>query len=162
MDWQEQIARNAERYRQLHQRLSQVSITETSRDGAVRVTVSADGRVTDLVLKERRYPSPLPQIAAEIIDCLGRAQARIPGLMRQAMAETVGTPDAAAHLVLSDARDKFPEPPPQEHRRNDEPRIAHEPRAEAPAAAPRPQLRSEHVDEDDWDGRTVMEDTVDI
>ena len=155
MDWQEQIARNAESYRRLDQRLSQLSITERSGDGTVEVTVSADGLMTGLVLKDRWRPPPLPEIAAEIRECLGRAQARIPDLVRQAMAETVGTPDAGAHLILSDARDKFPEPPPREQVRSEDPHPAQEP------AAPR-RPHTERVDEDDWDGRTVMEDTVDL
>lgn len=163
MGWQEQIAQNAERYRQLQQHLSQVAITEMSRDGSIKVTVSADGLVTDLVLKERWRQPPLPQLAAEIIECLSRAQARIPDLVQKAMVEIVGTQDAGAHLVLSDARDKFPEPPPRDPVRDDDLRNGHEPKAEAPAAAPRPRTRPERVDEDDWDGRTVMEeDTPDI
>lgn len=157
MDWQEQLARNAERYRELDQRLSQVSITETSRDGTIKVTVSADGLLTGLVLKERWHPPPLPELAAEIMDCLARAQARIPDLVRQAMAEVVGTPDAGAHLILSDIRDKFPEPPPREP---DDPRVVHEP--EAPVTAPRRRARPERVGDDDWDGRTVLEDTLDL
>jgi DNA-binding protein YbaB len=157
VDWQEQIARNAESYRQLHQRLSQLSITEMSGDGTVEVTVSADGLMTNLVLKDRWRPPPLPEVAAQIIDCLSRAQARIPDLVRQAMAETVDAPDAAAHLVLSDARAKFPQPPPREQVRDDDLPAAREPVAEVPR---RP--RAVGVDEDDWDGRTVMEDTVDL
>ncbi|SFR01919.1 YbaB/EbfC DNA-binding family protein [Lentzea waywayandensis] len=162
MDWQEQIARNAESYRRLHQRLSQMSITEMSGDGTVEVTVSADGLMTGLVLKDRWRPPPLPEIAAEIIDCLGRAQARIPDLVRQVMVETVETADAGTHLVLSDARDKFPEPPPREPVRDDDLRRAHVPEAVAPAVAPRRRPHAEGVDEDDWDGRTVLEDTVDL
>jgi hypothetical protein len=156
--WQEQIAQNAERYRELRQRLSQASLTETSRDGTVKVTVSADGLVTDLVLKERWHPPPLPELAAEIMDCLSRAQARIPDLVRQTMAEVVGTPDAGAHLVLTDTRNKFPEPPPREPARDDDLRIEPEPEAEAPVPASLPRPRPERVGEDDWDERTVLED----
>ncbi len=164
MGWQEQIAQNAQRYQQLHERLSQASITETSRDGMVKVTVSADGLVTDLVLKERWHPPPLPELAAQIMDCLTRAQARIPELVRQAMADTGATPDAGTHLVLTDARKKFPEPPPQEptpSARDEELRIGREPDAEAPLPPPRPRPErppAERAGEGDWDERPFLED----
>jgi DNA-binding protein YbaB len=152
VSWQEQVAQNAQnaqRYQALHERLSRVSITETSRDGMVKVTVSADGVLTGLVMKERWHPPPLPELAAQIMDCLHRAEARIPEVVQQAVTETVGAPDASTHLLLSDARKKFPEPAPLEPRQQvDEPR-----------SAPRPQQAPvERRPEDDWDGRPVLED----
>jgi DNA-binding protein YbaB len=158
--WQEQIAQNAQRYGELRQRLAETAITETSRDGTVTVTVSADGLLTGLVLKERWHRPPLPELAAQIMDCVARAQARIPDVLQQAMAETVGTPDAGAHLVLSDARQRFPEPPPTrpaDSAREEDLRIG--PQPEERASVPKAQRPSTTASgEDDWDERPVLED----
>jgi hypothetical protein len=145
----------------LHERLAQLSITETSRDGMVKVTVSTDGLMTDLVLKDRWHPPSLPELAEQIMDCLSRAQARIPDLVRQAMTESVGAPDAGAHLVLNDARNRFPEPappPPDERTRHpaDELRIGQDVNEPPPARPERPP--TEHRTEDDWDERAFLED----
>jgi DNA-binding protein YbaB len=114
--WERQVAETAQRFRALQERLSSLSITETSGDGAVKVTVSAAGLLTDLVLRERWHSEPLPALAAEIMDCVRRAQARIPDLLRQAMFETVGSQDPSTHLLLAEAGKRFPEPAPAEPR----------------------------------------------
>jgi hypothetical protein len=163
-DWGRQIAENVRRSEELFRRVTAMSITEASRDGTVRVTVSANGVLTDVVLTERRQFAPMAQVGAEIMRCVRRAQARIPELMRQAMAETMGTPDAGAQQVLADAQARFPAAPP-------EPPI---PRGQAsrPPAAPSPALpppprpparlatgrRPTPRDDSDWDSRQILED----
>jgi len=158
--WERQVAETATRYQQLQERLSQLSITESSRDGAVKVTVSAGGQLINLVLRERWHPDPLPDIAAEIMDCLRRAQARIPDLLRQAMFETVGPQDPSAHLLVAEAKRRFPEPVAETRQPDrDEIRIAQEepePVASRPPAPRGP--TKESGGEDDWDERAVLED----
>lgn len=100
------VADNLQRYQQLADRVSQLSISERSPDGDVEVTVSANGVLTNLVFH------PEPELAEEIMDCVKRAQSRIPELLRQAMFETVGTGDPSAHLLLDEARKRFPDPEP--------------------------------------------------
>jgi DNA-binding protein YbaB len=113
-DWALEVERNADRYRRLQQHLARMSITETSRDGAVRVTVSASGLLTDLALDERAAPKPLSALAAQVLETLRRAQAKIPDLVSKAVADVVGTADAQTHLIVADARKRFPEPPPDQ------------------------------------------------
>lgn len=108
-----QIAENARRCEELARLVAGMSITEASQDGTVRVTVSANGVLTDVVLTERRQFVPMAQVSTEIMRCVRRAQARIPGLMRQAMVQTMGTPDAGAQQVLDDVQARFPAPPPE-------------------------------------------------
>lgn len=115
-DWANEVERNAERYRQLREQLARLSITETSRDGTVRVTVSASGLLTDLVLDERSAPKALPTVAAQVMETLRRAQAKIPDLVSRAVADIVGAADAQTHLIVADARARFPEPPPDQSR----------------------------------------------
>ena len=138
-DWERQIAENAQRYQELTERLSQLSITEASGDGAVKVTISANGLLTGLVLRERWNPEPLEDIAEEIMDCLRRAQSRIPELLRRTMFEIVGTQDPSTHLLLDDARQRFPEQPEREPRQARTPERARDTTG-------------------DWDEREVMED----
>ncbi|WP_112263937.1 YbaB/EbfC family nucleoid-associated protein [Lentzea terrae] len=119
---------------ELNDRIARLSVTESSRDGTVRVTVAASGVLTGLVLRDGA-------VAAQVMECLARAQARIPDLLGRALFETVGPNDPAAELVVADARKRFPEP--------------------APRAAwqPRRQRVPDRVD-DDWDGQSVMEDGI--
>jgi hypothetical protein len=151
-DWQRRVAETAQRHQRLHERVAALSITEVSRDGTVSVTVSGTGLLTDLVLRERWNPVPAPLVAAQVLDCVRRAQARIPGLLHAAVAETVGDGDPGAHLVVADARARFPEPvgPP--------PSAGHLPPRPPAAPAARPAPRAADRPDDDWDGPAVMED----
>src|SRR4051794_3316580 len=110
-EWERQLAENTARYQELTERLAQLSITESSGDGAVKVTISANGLLTDLALRERWHPEPLADLAGEVMDCLRRAQARIPELLRRTMFEVVGPQDPSVLLLLDDARQRFPEQP---------------------------------------------------
>ncbi|MFD5829480.1 YbaB/EbfC family DNA-binding protein [Lentzea sp. NPDC060358] len=128
---------------ELDDRIGRMSVTESSRDGTVRVTVAASGVLTGLVLQDRGQPRPpLGAVAAQVLDCVARAQARIPDLLGRVLVETVGPGDPGAALVVADARKRFPAPPP---------------RAEQQPRAPRRPRPPDRVD-DDWDGRTVMEE----
>lgn len=114
-EWRRQVGANARCCDELQRRLAQLSITETSRDGTVRVTVATTGLLTGLVLTERRQPVPPARLAETIMACVRQAQARIPDLMGQVMAETVGRQDPAAQLILAQTRARFPGTPPQRH-----------------------------------------------
>ncbi|WP_460399215.1 YbaB/EbfC family nucleoid-associated protein [Actinophytocola sediminis] len=105
-DWQSRIAEDARRYRELHERLSRLAISESSPDGAVRVTVSSAGLLTDLVVRETAR-----DVGNQVLDCVRRAQARIPDLLRRTVTELVGTTDSNAHLIVTEAQERFPAPP---------------------------------------------------
>lgn len=110
-DWQQQVAENARRHAELRDRVAGMSITETTPDGMIRVTVSADGVLTDLALHQRYEGVPLAQLGPRIMACVRRAQARIPGLMGQALRAS-GVDDPAGALILADASRRFPAAPP--------------------------------------------------
>ena len=158
--WEQRIAEQAQQYQQLSDRVAQVALTETSRDGTVQVTVSANGTLTGLVLRERGQPRPLPQVAAEIMHCVRRAQARIPGLLQASLASTVGEHDPAAQQIVADARTRFPEPPPPPPRSStmDDMRAAPRPVQPPPMPPARPPVPRHGPEDDDWDGRSLMED----
>lgn len=152
--WQEQVADTARRYGELDARLAHTTVTETSRDGVVQVTVSADGSMVDLVLLESRQPLSMAALAAKIMSCVSRARARLPDLIARAMAETVGH-DQTSELVLADARSRFPpvpaEPAAQRREMVEEPRRV----APPPVAAP-PAHRGDDRD-DDWNETAIFE-----
>ncbi|ANZ40410.1 hypothetical protein BBK82_34725 [Lentzea guizhouensis] len=172
-EWEREVAENASRLQALRDRLSAQSVREVSRDGTVEVEVSTSGALTGLVLREGRQREPLPVIAAQVMDCVRRAQARIPALVDQAMAETVGAHDPAARLILAETRKRFPEPEPEPEpqrpvgearprerfpepgpQRPAEPRPA---RTAVPPPRSAPPARPSSVDGDDWDGPEIFE-----
>jgi DNA-binding protein YbaB len=128
--WEQQVEATAVAYQRMSERIGAIQVPETSPDGTVRVTVSAAGVLTDLQLPDRA-------LAAQIMACIRKAQAKIPDLMRTAMAETVGSQDPNTHLVLASARERFPELPAEK-------RPA---RADMVAGA-----------EGDWDERDILQD----
>jgi hypothetical protein len=48
--WTEQLHRKAQAYRGLQREISQLTVTETSADSAVRITIDAQGVPTELTL----------------------------------------------------------------------------------------------------------------
>lgn len=111
-EWQDRAAEKAEKFNRLQKHVEQISVTESSRDGAIRVTVASTCR--DLQLAENANNRPMPRLGAEIMRLVQQAQAKIPGQMQQAVEDTVGLADSAAQHVLGQARKHFPEPPPEE------------------------------------------------
>jgi DNA-binding protein YbaB len=109
--WNKQIQERAERYRAMAQRLDEQAVTETSPDQAVAVTVSSRGMLTDLTLAEAAGAKGMAQLATLIMTTVRRAQARIPELLRQTLADTVGTDGATASRLLAEARQHFPAVP---------------------------------------------------
>ncbi|WP_433870310.1 YbaB/EbfC family nucleoid-associated protein [Saccharopolyspora sp. CA-218241] len=109
--WQDRAAEKAERFGRMQSRVEDIQVTESSRDGAVRVTVSSSGMLQHLELAESAGNRPMAALSAEIMRTVQAAQARIPELMQEAVAETVGLEDSAAQHVLGEARRHFPEPP---------------------------------------------------
>lgn len=134
--WEREVTENTRRYQELHERVSQLSITETSPDGVVAVTVSASGVLTNLALRDTWSPVPLGELAEEIMNRLRLAQARIPDLLQQQVFSVVGTQDPSAHLIVADARNRFPETASDDH--------GEQPERTDPQA--------------DWESRPVMED----
>ncbi|MEB3368717.1 YbaB/EbfC family nucleoid-associated protein [Saccharopolyspora mangrovi] len=129
-EWQDRAAEKAEKFNRLQQQVEQISVTETSRDGAIQVTISSSGMLQGLQLADNANNRPMPRLGAEIMRLVQQAQAKIPGQMQQAVEDTVGLADSAAQHVLDQARRHFPEPPPEE-----EPPRGAKPNEIRPAAA---------------------------
>ncbi len=72
--WAEQLQHKAQTYRSLHQQMSQLTVTETSADGMVRVSVDAQGMPTEMTLTDRARGADPARLSAELMTCLRRAQ----------------------------------------------------------------------------------------
>ncbi|MFI0463937.1 YbaB/EbfC family nucleoid-associated protein [Saccharopolyspora sp. 5N102] len=112
--WQERAAEKAEKFGRMQQEIEQIAVTETSRDGAIQVTIGSNGILQSLQLSENASNRPMAKLGAEIMRAVQAAQAKIPTLMQQAVSNTVGLDDVAAQHVLTQARKNFPEPPEDE------------------------------------------------
>ncbi|WP_188988738.1 YbaB/EbfC family nucleoid-associated protein [Saccharopolyspora thermophila] len=113
-EWQERAAEKAEKFGRMQQRIEQISVTESSRDGAIQVTISSAGILQGLELSDKAGNRPMATLANEIMRVVQAAQSRIPELMQRAVADTVGLDDPAAQHVVGQARRYFPEPPEDE------------------------------------------------
>jgi hypothetical protein len=142
-DWQQELARNAQRFAALHDQVGRMSVTEATADGMIRVTVSADGLLTDLALHQRYQGVPMGLLSTRIMACVRRAQARIPDLLGQAMLATIGPDDPAAQTMLAESRRRFPAAPPE--------------MAPRPATVTRTRERRS-ADDADWDGAPILHD----
>lgn len=149
-----------ERFARMRTRAEQVSVTETSPDGHVTVTVNSGGVPTDLRITDEALGQTGAQVAAAVMATMRRAQARLGSRMSEVMQATTSADKEAVDRVLTVYRDRFPEPQPDEPSHsapNTEMRFdaaTDEPPAPAPVHR-RP--RHAAADDDDWDaGGSIM------
>lgn len=107
-DWDRQLREWAEQYEAMACRLDAQTVTETSADRTVQVTVSSRGMLMNLSLTEAAGAKGMAELSARIMKTLRRAQARIPELLARTMAETVGSEGETANRLLAEARQMFP------------------------------------------------------
>jgi DNA-binding protein YbaB len=147
----------AARYQQLAADVERVSVSETTPDGLITVTVNSAGLVTDLRITERATGMPGPKVAAGVLWAMRRAQSRIAGQVAELMKDTIGEDTGMAEAVMTRYHDTFPAPPEPAR-----PAVVEEVRLgdremvhETPAAAPEPATVAAHARRpaarDDWD-----------
>jgi DNA-binding protein YbaB len=112
-NWTKQIQESAARYQAMADRVQGQSVTERSKDGSVLVTVNSKGLLTNLAIAEGAGGKRMAEVSGEIMKLVQLAQSRIPALLEQAMAETIGTQDQTANTMLAEAASTFPAPPPE-------------------------------------------------
>lgn len=89
--------------------VEQIQVTESSIDGAVRVTIDSSGAPIDLTLSNKISGMPPSEVAAVVMDCMRRAQRQLAGQVRRAMAATVGAEEPVAEHVASSYLQRFDE-----------------------------------------------------
>jgi DNA-binding protein YbaB len=157
--WTAAAREKAERYQAMQARAGQVSVTESSPDGMVTVTVDSVGNVTDLRVTDEVRDKSGAQVSSAVLTTLRRAQARLPGKLAEVMAETIGDDQRTVDTIVGNYRAKFPEPepeeePPGEHRIG---AVEDEDDAGPPRREPtgRPARRGGDEDED-WGDESVL------
>ncbi|MFD5090627.1 YbaB/EbfC family nucleoid-associated protein [Amycolatopsis thailandensis] len=169
-NWTKQIQETAARYQAMAARVQGQTVTERSKDNTIEVTVDSKGLLKNLVISEAVSGKRMAEVSAQVMRLVQLAQSRIPELLQQAMAETVGTTDETANRVITEAQSTFPEAPPEEDLAPPEPERHHRfgPEEEEPPLPPSSQTsppqnppqpkpiprrrRSQDDDDDDFGG----------
>ncbi len=111
--WAQQFADRAQRFEAMRVQVEQIRVTESTADGAVRVTVDSTGSPTDLALSNKIHAMSPPEVAAQIMRCLRRAQGRLAERVRAAMTATVGDDEQVVEHVVAGYRARFPDQRPE-------------------------------------------------
>ncbi len=107
--WTQGFAEKAKQFHAMRTQVEQIAVTESSRDGAVRVTVDSRGMLTDLTLTDRIREMSPPELAVQVMACLRRAQQQLAPLVQDAMQATVGGDEPVVEKVVSGYRERFGE-----------------------------------------------------
>jgi DNA-binding protein YbaB len=65
--WTQEFAAKAKQFHAMRTQVERVAVTESSRDGAVRVTVDSRGMLTDLALTDRIRDMSPPELAVQVM-----------------------------------------------------------------------------------------------
>jgi hypothetical protein len=106
--WADDLEHKAEQYRELHDRMSSLSVTETSR-GGIAVTVDGEGIPTDIRFADSVRGTEPAALSAELMRTLQRAQVRMRERIAATVHETVGDDEAGANIIDRYA-ERFPDP----------------------------------------------------
>ncbi len=107
--WAQGFADKAQRFDAMRAEVEQIQVTESSADGAVRVTIDSSGAPIDLALTDKIGGMPPSEVAALVMACMRRAQQQLAGQVRHAMAATVGAEEPVVEHVVSGYRQRFGE-----------------------------------------------------
>lgn len=107
--WAQGFTDKAERFGAMRDQVEEIQVTESSADGAVRVTIDSSGAPVDLALTSKISGMPPSEVAAVVMDCMRRAQRRLAGQTRRAMAATVGAEEPVAEHLVSGYQQPFGE-----------------------------------------------------
>ena len=109
-DWAAGFAVKAQKYQAAQEQTERLRLTASSPDGAVSVTVGADGTVTDLTFSNKVKSFPLEELSRQILTTMRRAQSGIADRVAGVMAEQLGDEDRETRTVLLDnLRGRFPD-----------------------------------------------------
>ncbi|WP_051181975.1 YbaB/EbfC family nucleoid-associated protein [Nocardia vinacea] len=106
--WAENLERKAQQYQSLHGRMATVTVTETSSDNRISVTVDANGVPTDIRLSAAARGMDPAVISGEIMSCMRRAQAKLRNQVTDMVHDAVGD-DAAGAAIIGQYIDRFPD-----------------------------------------------------
>lgn len=106
--WAERLEHTAQRYQDLHGRMTTISVTERSADNRIAVTVNADGVTTGIELTAATRGMDPAAVAAELMACTRRAQARLRHQVTDLVQDMVGA-DSAGQAIVAQYAERFPD-----------------------------------------------------
>ncbi|MEU3766944.1 YbaB/EbfC family nucleoid-associated protein [Amycolatopsis keratiniphila] len=108
--WAAGLEEKAQRYAAAQERTEQLRLSAASADGAVKITVGADGGVTDIEFGNKARTYPLEELSRAILQTMHQAQAGIAGRVAEVMQESLGDEDQETRaLMIGTLRSRFPE-----------------------------------------------------
>ncbi|WP_410606564.1 YbaB/EbfC family nucleoid-associated protein [Amycolatopsis sp. lyj-109] len=109
--WAAGLTAKAAKYESVAQRTDALRLSAGSVSNFVKVTVRADGSVTDLEFGPKARTVPMPELATLILDTMRRAQAGIAGRVGEVLTAELGDDDPETReLMLAELRGRFPDP----------------------------------------------------
>lgn len=161
--WAADAQAKAERYQEMQTQVAEVTVTESSRDDVVRVTVGSSGLVTDLRISDRSREMSGAELADLVLTTMRRAQSKITGMVADVMQRTIGDDPAAMASVVESYQRRFPEPEPEPepvaHTGDEDLRIGEltDETPRTPPAKPPQRPRPKDDDEDEWGDPTILD-----
>jgi len=114
--WSAQVSARAEAATAMADRVAGISASASNLDNSVRVTVAASGVLDGLELDNRTRSLSGPDLAAEILRTMRRAQAKLTESVSAAVKETVGTDSETGRAVIASFQHRFPADEPDDDR----------------------------------------------
>ncbi|WP_280262133.1 YbaB/EbfC family nucleoid-associated protein [Nocardia wallacei] len=111
--WAENLERKAQQFQSLQGRMSAISVTETSSDNRIAVTVDSGGATTAIHLAASTRGMDPGAVAAELMACTRRAQAKLRREVTDLVHDTVGS-DSAAETIVGQYAERFPDALPEQ------------------------------------------------
>lgn len=157
--WAAAVEEKAQRYQEMQAEVARVSVTESSRDDVVRVTVDATGAVTDLVISDKHRDLAGTELSTMVLTTMRRAQSRITDHVAEVMTRTVGDDQQTVTTVVDSYRQRFPEPEPEAERPTgsvvEEMQLGDVPEDDRPPTR-RSRPRPPQDDDEDWGGPPIL------
>jgi hypothetical protein len=154
--WAAGLEKKAQGYTRLQERLDATSASAVGREGAIRVTVDANGVPTQLDLTERARELHSGQLAAEIMGCMRQAQARLREQVRGIVADTVPADDEPARNLVTQYEQRFPGEVSDDHAEDDDMRIGELDDDQPPPEQPQPRQARNTRNDDEWDDESPL------
>ncbi|WP_067847607.1 YbaB/EbfC family nucleoid-associated protein [Nocardia lijiangensis] len=109
--WAEKLQHTAQKYQDLQGRMEAIAVTENSADNRISVTVDANGVTTGITLAAATRGMDPAAVAAELMACTRRAQARLRNQVTDLVHSMVGD-DGAGQAIVGQYAARFPDPEP--------------------------------------------------
>ncbi|MFD4367784.1 YbaB/EbfC family nucleoid-associated protein [Rhodococcus sp. NPDC058521] len=107
-DWATGLEEKAKKYQDLHTQMASTSVTHTSREGRVTVTVDGNGVPTDIRLEEASRGVEPGTLSTEVMTCMREAQVTLREKVSALVQDTAGDDEAGKNIAAQYAR-RFPD-----------------------------------------------------